>query len=126
MLSAIDERHSVFVVLLDLSAAFDTVDHGIMLRRLDSRFRVKGVVHQWMHSYLSGWSSRVTVDGELSDPWPLQYGVPQGSVLGPILFSTYIAPISDIIKRHQIHYILYADDIQFVAVYDSNSPDNVQ
>ena len=115
-----------FVVLLDLSAAFDTVDHSIMLRRLDSRFHVKGVVHQWMHSYLSGWSSRVIIDGELSDPWPLQYGVPQGSVLGPILFSTYIAPISDIIKSHQIHYILYADDIQLVAVYDSNSPDNVQ
>ncbi len=72
--------------LLDLSAAFDTVVHYILLHRLQNRFRITGTVLQWIKSYLHKRQQVVIVSGERSDPQNLEWGVPQGSVLGPILF----------------------------------------
>ena len=124
VLSFFDQRRSVFLVLLDLSAAFDTVDHVILLNRLQSRFHISCLALRWMKSYLTGWSSRVNIAGELSDPWVADFGVPQGSVLGPILFSLYITPISDIINKHGLQYICYADDIQLTS-FDPRSLENI-
>ena len=126
ILSAFDVRRGVLVVLLDLTAAFDTVDHEGLLKLLQSRFHLSGVAHQWMRSYLTGWSSRVSIQGNLSEPWILNFGVPQGSVLGPVLFSAYISPVSDIIRKHGLSYIVYADDIQLYTTYDTRSPGDVK
>ena len=107
-----DERLVSLVALLDLSAAFDTIDHSILLKRLDITFGVRGTALAWIASYVSGRSQCVLVDGSLSDPCPLLYGVPQGSVLGPILFTLYAQPLSDVIGSHGCDYHKYADDTE--------------
>ena len=100
----------VFAELLDLNATFDTVDHPILLSRLQNRFNICGSALNWVQSYLKGWSNRVSINGQLSDNIDVDFGVPQGSVQGPLLFSAYTAPIGDIIRRHGINYHIYADD----------------
>jgi len=95
--SEIDSKRVVIVVLLDLSSAFDTVDHSILLHRLQNRFAITGSALEWAQSYLTGWSSEVNINGHLSDPVSMDFGVPQGSVLGPLLFSAYTVPIGKII-----------------------------
>ena len=74
------------LALLDLSAAFVTLDHAILLRRLESTFGISGVALSWFESYLSDRTQSVVVDGLMSTPIPLVFCVPPGSVLGPVLF----------------------------------------
>ena len=110
------------LVLLDLSAAFDTIDHKILLRCLSDWFGLKGTVLDWFCSYLSGRSQQVKVGSALSDPFKLTCGVPQGSVLGPILFSMYTAPLSSVISAYgNTNHHFYADDTQ---LYIQLSPSN--
>ena len=90
---ALDKRCVVIHVMPDLSAAFDTLDHNILLGRLSSRFGVEGCALAWFKSYLSDRSQQVIVDNEMSSRVSLQVGVPQSSVLGPILFNAYTAPL---------------------------------
>ena len=107
-----DDRLVSVLALLDLSAAFDTLDHPILLQRLETTFGISGTVLHWFASYLEGREQSVKVDNVLSSPSPLQFGVPQGSVLGPILFTLYSQPLSDLICRHECDYHKYADDTQ--------------
>ena len=101
------------LTLLDLSAAFDTIDHTILLDRLNVYCGISELALGWFKSYLSGRSHSVKVGSTLSHPAALHYGVPQGSVLGPILFSLYTNPISSIIHSHSsINYHFYTDDTQ--------------
>ena len=101
------------LTLLDLSAAFDTIDHTILLDRLNVYYGISELALGWFKSYLSGRTHSVKVGNILSHPAALQYGVPQGSVLGPILFSLYTNPISSIIHYHSsINHHFYADDTQ--------------
>jgi len=101
------------LVLLDLSAAFDTIDHKVLLGRLSSWFGLGGAVLDWFCSYLVDRFQSVKVGDILSDPAKLLSGVPQGSVLGPILFSLYTTPLANIISSHKIiNYHFYADDTQ--------------
>ena len=123
--SEIDSRRIVFVVLLDLSSAFDTVDHTILLNRLQDRFAITGSALEWAQSYLKGWSSEVSINGHLSDPISMDFGVPQGSVLGPLLFSAYTVPIGEIIQKHGINYHIYADDCQLYASVNPRIPGDV-
>ena len=110
------------LVLLDLSAAFDTIDHSTLLDRLSGYFGLKDTVLKWFTSYLSSRKQMVMVNNVVSTEKVLQYGVPQGSVLGPVLFSMYTTPLSDIIKIFpRIHHLLYADDTQ---IYIDISPGN--
>ena len=95
-------------MLLDLSAAFDTIDHKILLlHRLENWFGVSGSALRLFSSYLSGRSQSVIINGHCSSPEPLVTGVPQGSVLGPLLFTIYTTPIAHVIQAQSFSYHLY-------------------
>ena len=119
---SLDSNNVVFMVLLDLSAAFDTIDHQIFISRLFNRIGVRSTVLSWFQSYLSGWSSQVDIGGTLSSPTTLEFGLPQGSIVGPIGYSIYTLPVGDIIRYHGINYHLYADDIQLYISFDPKTP----
>ena len=99
ILSALDNNNISVLLLLDLSAAFDTLDHQILLSRLNSVFGIQSTALQWFHSYLSDRYQSTSVNNSSSSPSQLMYGVPQGSVLGPILFVLCTTLLSDIIAR---------------------------
>ena len=112
-----DKQHATFLILLDLSAAFDTVDHQILLNRLRTEFGVSGKVLDWFASYLSNRSQKVTVDGVLSDRFGIDFGVPQGSCLGPLLFVIYSSKLFNIVSRHLPNVHAYADDTQLYLAF---------
>lgn len=108
--------------LLDLSAAFDTIDHDILFQRLEKTFGVTGNALLWFKSYLTNRTQAVMVDGVKSNNHILKFGVPQGSVLGPVLFTIYMQPLSKIIRNYDLKYHFYADDTQ---LYDAVPVENV-
>ena len=81
-----NSQRVTLIVLLDLSAAFDTVNHAILLKRLTTDFGIGGKALEWFSSYLSGHSQRVLFEGTTSDSFDLRFVVPEGSCLGPLLF----------------------------------------
>ena len=86
ILKAIDDHKAVVLVLLDLSAAFDIIDHNILPDRLQKRLGVNGAVPKWFESYVRDRKQCIFINGIQSPPVEVKYGVPQGSVLGPKLF----------------------------------------
>jgi hypothetical protein len=112
IVSAIDHGHVVALVMLDLTAAFDTVDHSILSTVLQDRFGVDGNALGWIVNYLSDRSQKVSVGSSLSTPCNLPCGVPQGSVLGPRQFLVYSEDIVDIFQRRNVSHHGYADDNQ--------------
>ena len=119
--SAIDNQYECVLVLLDLSAAFDTIDHHTLINRLEKRYGISGLALKWLKSYLKDRKQCVVVDGTYSNPRLVGCGVPQGSVLGPLLFSLYYAPLEDVITAHGIDAMMYADDSQlYVTLKRSN------
>ena len=110
------------VVLLDLSAAFDTIDIDTLLRRLEHTFGITGSALLWLRTYLEGRSQYVRIGDNQSTILPCEFGVPQGSVLGPKLFAAYIAPIAGVISSFGIHHAQYADDTQlYIELRDDNT-----
>ena len=118
ILRALDNESSVIVLLLDLSAAFDTVDHQILLSRLKCRYGFHCKVLDWFSSYLS--DRKQFVEGGRSSSHNLNYGLPQGSILGPMLFSLYTSALADLIRKHNMDFHLYADDTQLYIVFKSS------
>ena len=108
--------------MLDLSAAFDTIDHKILLQLLSDKYGFTDKALSWFRSYLCDRTQAVTINGITSNSIQLKYGVPQGSVLGPILFSLYLQPLSDILSKLNVLYNYFADDSQ---MQDSCKPSNV-
>ena len=117
LLRAVDQHQEAVLVLLDLSSAFDTIDHETLLQRLATRYGISDTVLSWFTSYLSGRVQAVSICGTLSNVHPLRYGVPQGSVIGPILFTLYSAALQDIVMAHGLKCVMYADDTQLYVIF---------
>ena len=109
-----NKQHVTLLVLLDLSAAFDTVDHNVLLTRLHSKFGISGTALEWFRS------QRVMGQGNLSQSF-LDFGVPQGSCLGPLLFTIYASKLFDVIKGHLPTVHCYADDTQLYVSFSPKS-----
>ena len=99
ILSALDNENISVLLLMDLSAAFDTTDNQILLSSLKSVFGIQSTALQWFQSYLSDRYQSTSVNKSSSSPSQLMYGVPEGSVLGPILFVLYTTPLSNMDDR---------------------------
>ena len=104
---------------LDLSAAFDTVDHGILMQRLSFSFGMGGFVLDWIRSYLEGRTQYVSYDGAVSTTTVVLFGVPQGSILDPLAFNLYTSEIIQLIRGAGLNVHAYADDLQ---VYGHTTP----
>ena len=119
ILSSMDDGRVTALTLIDLSAAFDTIGHTILLKRLGDWFGVSGKALDWSKSYLTGISQRIKLGNCLSSRSDLSFGVPQGSVLGPLLLTLYNTPLSSLISGHAIPHHLYADDSQLYISFSS-------
>ena len=112
------------LALLDFSSAFDTIDHTILVHRLHADFGFTDTVLQWFSSYLTHRTPYESLSNYCSAFAPVQSGVSQGSVLGPILFTMYIKPLSAIIDSHSITHHSFDDDLQ-LQLQLSAPPDGI-
>ena len=96
---AADTGQATLLGLLDLTATFDTVDHAILIERLRLTFGVVDSAVHWMTLYLTGRTQYVRYHGEVSNTTHVYCDVPQGSVLGPVLFLLYVADVIELVKE---------------------------
>ena len=121
---ALDGKYAVVLMMIDMSAAFDTVNHDIMLQRLHDYLGITGNAFEWFRSYLKFRKQTVHILGASSSERELKHGVPQGSILGPRLFSIYTLPVGHIIRKYypNARFMFYADDKNFYLVFDPGFP----
>ena len=114
-----DTGLNTVLVLLDLTAAFDTIDYAILLDRLENRVGLSGTVLHWFRSYLCNRKYFVSMGDFKSDLVSMTCGVPQGSILGPVLFNLYMLPLGPNIQKNNVAYHSYADDTQLYSSFFS-------
>ena len=119
LLLSLDRQDVSILILLDLSASFDTLDHNILLSRLHDYAGVSGIALDWFLSYLGDPSQRVKLGMSLSDFCSLIWGVPQGSISEPMLFSIYSAPL----ESFRVASHLHADDMQLYLSFKIKNAD---
>ena len=112
LLTSLDNQEVSCLILLDLGAAFDTVSHKPLLNHLNYHFGFGSKVLEWIEDYLYDHIQQEKIDDSVSESVKLEYGVPQGSVLGPILFTLYTSPLDDFCKKYGVKYHCYADGMQ--------------
>ena len=117
ILMKMNSQNVVLLVLLDLSAVFDTVDHKILLSRLHSTFGITGKPLDWFALYLTGRSRLISISGVLSNYFQLSCGVPQGSCLGSLLYIIYASKLFDIIEKHLPDAPCFAEDSQLYLAF---------
>ena len=116
LLNAMNKKQIALLLLIDFSKAFDMVDHDILLKKLE-HYGIRGIAYNWLSSYLNNRKQYVHTNGTSSDVRPLEYGVPQGSILGPLLFIVYI---NDLPRSYELaRFILYADDANIIITGNS-------
>lgn len=125
LLRALERKEGVIMVLLDLSAAFDTVSHPGLLRILETRVGLRGTALDWFSAYLADRKQAVRLNEKTAPRTTLTRGVPQGSVLGPLLFTIYTLALGDIVRRHDMDAHFYADDTQLYASFSSSNSSDV-
>ena len=118
-----DSGKAVALTLLDLSAVYDTTDHTILFNCLRDWFGVDGTVLMWIKSYLTNRRRKVKLGNSFSDAFSLPSGVPQGSVLSPLIFTLYTTPLSHIISSFNVTH-LYVNDTQIYLALDSRNFDS--
>ena len=110
--------------MLDLSAAFDTIDHKILLERLKHDHGITSNALKWIESYLNDRKQCIAITSTTSKDVKLKHGVPQGSVLGPKIYSMYTLPVGSILRKHNMNYHVYADDTQcYLTIRPNDSCD---
>lgn len=112
---ALHNKNNVLGIFIDLSKAFDTLNHDLLLKKLDN-YGIRGVANKLVHSYLSDREQYVCFQNNDSDRESIVYGVPQGSVLGPLLFLIYVNDIMNSILGDDVKIVLYADDTNIFIV----------
>ena len=117
ILKTMDCKKCTILLLLDLSAAFDTVDHDRLMSILFNEIGLRGEALHWFESYLFNRRQAVSINGKLSDFLDTSYGVPQGSVLGPILFNIYVRSLIHVLNKAGFSAHGYADDHQVSKVF---------
>ena len=120
LLLNLDRTKSTFYFGLDLSAAFDTLDHELLPSILETSLGFKEKVLSFLNSYLSSRSQKELIDGEYSMPRTIKTGVPQGSILGPVLFSCYLVPLEVLFERLDVNYHFYANDTVIYFLYHAS------
>ncbi|CAL9705986.1 unnamed protein product [Knipowitschia caucasica] len=122
LMLASDQGFPSLLLLLDLTAAFDTIEHSILLHRLHTIIGLSGTTLRWFGSYLTDRAEYVALGESKSQTHTVSCGVPQGSVLGPTLFNIYMLPLGHVIGRHGMSFHSYADDTQLYVRLDPASP----
>ena len=122
IINSIDQRRTIALLLLDLSAAFDTIDHNILLTRLQTQYGIKDIALKWFKSYLNRRTFSININDVRSSIGFLLFGVPQGSILGPVLFVLYTKDLQKIAKKHGLIIKLYADDSQLYVGFSILNP----
>ena len=118
-----DQNNDTILLFMDLSAAFDTVDHAILISRLKTKFGITGTVLKIILSYLTDRVFYVVTDEARSKGRSMKYGVPQGSILGPTLFILYMQDLEMIAREHGLSIHMFADDTQIYIAFKAEQSD---